>query len=648
MDISTLPLSELIVCVVSVAVTVLGTRLLDRRKEKREALERRRERIRIIVASFTDLEADLQSLEADFEPTDTALPRIAMLFIPLIQENIELDEAKILQWQSEFEKALADIKTLDVALYMRLLEEKRDFKGFFQMVLIPYLTQYRQTQKERPELISIALTGFLRELRETILGLCKELSNKEQLEMIAQLGSLDQHPSTDEDQQLQILELITFAVPIPLEKPIDSADLKWLNEKSENPALAILIDRAAELLPHLPGLLEKVMFGSFKSLIGPLMNMDSDSLKSWFSIDSEKESEIERLFENFLFTEEEQRAFVGNKEFSRLIVGIVQRFGVAVPFKYKRYLVGLQQGWITANQLIAYLRDGRIPVLPNKVHHTVPVLPDGYSRAVGGTESHSFYLEQRSRLENFDDRIFYHPMTVSEIYGSEAKIGYPLPPYFRDFLAVFGVKQDILPWLLWTDGAFFIPGGLLPEADQGRFITVGRLTGYGLYFLNFSNPNDQMVYKLEFEENKRLVPVGLFPDLVKKGIDEAIEMYQERTLNDEKIRKVEFHFYSKDYDAVLTPILDHIQAEDLPEFRFDTLENDVAIWKTTLQFEGKTVELERHEGFDDVIYPKYFLTVTEPITDLKSGSFVEFIRGCYKEKEIKLEFLEYDFRMMQE
>ncbi|MBL0020483.1 MAG: hypothetical protein IPP17_29610 [Bacteroidetes bacterium] len=109
------------------------------------------------MATLSDLEDDLQSLEAEFESMEGGMPHIAKLIAPLIQDTIELDESKIRNWQQSFEAALGDIKTLDVALYMRLLQEKRDFTGFFQRVLIPYLERYRPTQKERPELISMAL-----------------------------------------------------------------------------------------------------------------------------------------------------------------------------------------------------------------------------------------------------------------------------------------------------------------------------------------------------------------------------------------------------------------------------------------------------------------------------------------------------------
>ncbi|MBL0020480.1 MAG: hypothetical protein IPP17_29595 [Bacteroidetes bacterium] len=115
-------------------------------------------------------------------------------------------------------------------------------------------------------------------------------------------------------------------------------------------------------------------------------------------------------------------------------------------------------------------------------------------------------------------------------------------------------------------------------------------------------------------------------------------------MNSEKLRKVEFHFFSKDYDQVITPILDHIQAEELPAFQFDCIEHDVAIWKADLHFEGKTVTMQRQEGFDATQFPRYFLTMTEPVTDLKTGSFIEFIRNCYKGDGDRHAVLEYDFR----
>lgn len=645
MDISGLPLSELVVAVVSIGGTILGSRLLDRRKEIREVLEKRQLRIRSVIAALSELNHDLQVLENEFKPTDEELPRIARMFATLIQDSIDLDQKKILEWETDLNNAISEVKTIDVALYIRLLGEKKDFRNFFSRILIPYLSDYRaKDPSNKPELISFAIREFLNDLRATILGLSKELPIKERKAVAAEIIQLEAIPMHDDAVQIEIFELITKAIPFEISPPIEEKDLKWLNEKSENPALHVVLDHLQNFLPLLPGLFEKILFGNIASTLAPLLKTNDDGLNDWFITNSEEAEEIERYFSEFFFTDEELNAFVGNKEFGKLLIGIGKRFGFELPFKYRRCLIALQNGIVDANQLIAFLRDNRIPIVDHNVVHTVPFLPLGYNIEFEKSAQYERYIALSERLDGLTENVFFHGMTKDEITECEKSIGYLLPPYFRDFLLVFGVKQDLLPWLNWTDGEFLIAGMPLPEMDHGRFFIVGRRTEFGLFFISFSDPDSDMVYRLDFENGKQLIEMGSLPDLLETAVEEAIANYDSRSPNSEKIRKVELNFYSEDYDEVITPILDHLKMDELPAFEFRELANDVAIWKAELRFEGRSIEIQKHESFDPKFYPKFFLTLSEPITDLKSHSFVDFLRGCYKELQIKSHFLEYDFR----
>ncbi|MBL0020482.1 MAG: hypothetical protein IPP17_29605 [Bacteroidetes bacterium] len=157
-----------------------------------------------------------------------------------------------------------------------------------------------------------------------------------------------------EGTQLEVLELIASAVPIPLEHPIERKGSGMVGSEGRKMTSLNVADSLVELLVYLPGLMERVFFGNLKAMITPLILNQTDSLQEWLSIDDEKELEIEAAYEEFKFTTEEEATFVGNRDFGRLVLGIADRFGFEIPFQYRRCLVALEKGWISANELIIF------------------------------------------------------------------------------------------------------------------------------------------------------------------------------------------------------------------------------------------------------------------------------------------------------
>lgn len=477
-----------------------------------------------------------------------------------------------------------------------------------------------------------------------MLELAKELPAKER-SGIEETLEFEEEPIDPNDEMKSLaLKLISDSIPIPLEKPLQIEELQWVEKESEGEALQIRFSKLFELIPLLPGLMEKVILTDFSKELPLLLSSEDEHWREWLSVDPEKEKEIEKTIREFRFTSEEEKLFKGDKKLAELIIAVSGRFGVSLPIKYRRYLVAIYQGWISPNDLISLLRDRRVPSLPFSRNHTIPALPEGYAKEIGKSGFLEFYLKEAERLTVHSDRVFFHPMSSEEILKTEEKTGYLLPPYFRDFLSVFGTKQEILPWMIWVDGAFGIDGNFVPESFKNTLYIIGRGTKHGQFFISFSEPLDPTVYLLEFGKEKSLVPVGQFTDLVKNGVDALIETYDDLRPNSEKVRKAVLHFFSGDYDKVIDPILEYIDADELPEFTFSKLEEDVVICHSEIQIKNRNIILERHEGFDPDEYPKFLLRLTEPLTDLKTDSFIDFFVRCYEEEDIFGFLTEEDFR----
>lgn len=55
----------------------------------------------------------------------------------------------------------------------------------------------------------------------------------------------------------------------------------------------------------------------------------------------------------------------------------------------------------------------------------------------------SFYENIKQQLEPYKDIVFYYGLSEPEVTGIETEIGKRFPVYFREFLKVFGVRQDM-------------------------------------------------------------------------------------------------------------------------------------------------------------------------------------------------------------
>ena len=81
----------------------------------------------------------------------------------------------------------------------------------------------------------------------------------------------------------------------------------------------------------------------------------------------------------------------------------------------------------------------------------------------------NLYLDIKRQLEPFKDRVFYYGLTEIEVTDIEQKIGKAFPIYFREFLKVFGVRQDFVFGLLRREIDFIEQTNYLPDEIKKSF-----------------------------------------------------------------------------------------------------------------------------------------------------------------------------------
>lgn len=72
------------------------------------------------------------------------------------------------------------------------------------------------------------------------------------------------------------------------------------------------------------------------------------------------------------------------------------------------------------------------------------------------------YDKMLQKLSPFGDYVFYYGLTESELVDLEQSIQQKFPCYFREFLKLFGVRQDFVFGLLSRESDFLSATQSLP------------------------------------------------------------------------------------------------------------------------------------------------------------------------------------------
>lgn len=640
-----LTLAATVIVVVSGAVGWVIKSLFDLRRSKKADLSQRHEKLRRVTSELVVLHQSLESLTDQLHALEDSLPDIAN-FIPGGFAAVGRIEFKVIQdWEERFLNEVAAFKSIDAILYADLQQTNQSIQMFFTRTLNPYLSDGQNEFSEKPLGVLVDITEFKARLVEEIVKLGKSFQKAERKRIHVKVGIKAKHEKPVKGAEFVLVaNIINAYIGKKLEVTILPSDIEFFKKHLENKALKAIMARFVSMGISYPKLLRRISFGNPLAWLSKVAEMDEDAAFDYLGIPKEKSSEIASFAAAFEFSQAEEATLVNNREFYDAVLQVIARFGGNTPYILKKFMVALNKGWITPNQILKYYRDGITPALPIPLLISLDLSPKGYSTQFGQSPNYQTMLILRDQLFGYEDRIFYHPLTEAEIRETEERQEFLFPPYFRDFLSIFGLKQDILQWMVWGEGSFSIPQTFLQEDDRGKYILIGRYTEHGVFFIRYSDPTDESIFRLEIiDDRPQLVRVGAFIDILTGAIFEAIADYPNRRLNSEKMRTVSIELQADSDDELINLILDRLEGNEVPEFAFQELKYDVATWKATLQIGGKSLEIHREDSFDKG-YPKYTVFVTEPLTDIKSGSLLQLLHDCWWEKGIGMLTLEGDFR----
>lgn len=243
------------------------------------------------------------------------------------------------------------------------------------------------------------------------------------------------------------------------------------------------------------------------------------------------------------------------------------------------------------------------------------------------------FKEFQKRVNRFPDTVYYEPMTEEEIVEFEKKLGKRLNSVYREFLATFGVVQDILENINTSEESILADVDYLKDKLPDYFpIFIDIDEVETIYLMSSSNPDSEKIFKVINDDEKlgKIEPFKTLTELLSISIQEMENEGDERCPNSEKINAFEYSFESKFYDDFID-IFKAAGLEQLsdwqPKYYPDNLFGDEI---AEFNFKGMSFHMERNEGKTE-----YRFEFVEPILTKKEESIAYNINHLLQTHRIK-------------
>lgn len=237
-------------------------------------------------------------------------------------------------------------------------------------------------------------------------------------------------------------------------------------------------------------------------------------------------------------------------------------------------------------------------------------------------------------LEPYRDKFYYTPLSEEEILATEKRVKVTFPEYFRKFLKIFGLRQDLVFGLYDSLGALVDRVENLPDEISQKYIPFGDNGGEEILLLSL-NPQDTKIYHFEYGviDAEGIVEWRYdFEELIVRNSEKLKSEYETLPLNTQKSWAVQFIFHTHDEPLILKTLAAKLEDEwDEPEI----LPSGVCSYKNRLMYEGKAYSFSRSEysGWDT---PMYAFTMQEPLDKIDTDSLIK-----KTEERIKAVFEKY-------
>ena len=248
------------------------------------------------------------------------------------------------------------------------------------------------------------------------------------------------------------------------------------------------------------------------------------------------------------------------------------------------------------------------------------------------------YTEILRQIEPYKDTIYFHGLTEEEVLNIEKNSKSKFPNYFREFLKIFGVRQDLFFGLLNKEDDFVQKKEYLPNHIKKSFVIIGDNGGEDFWLLNRKDEKDTNVYEWKHWLDGKVEKIGYdFETLLKDNITKLSDTEIKRETNDKKSWCVQFAITTDDEQKIYSTIpMTLIQDWELMEIS----PVQVHCYKTKAKLIDKEISFSRQEyiGWSS---PIFYFELEEPVINFGKYSLIKDIDNKLKQTFSKYSLVDY-------
>ncbi|MBI4931541.1 MAG: hypothetical protein HY841_12300 [Bacteroidetes bacterium] len=291
-------------------------------------------RVRIASANILHIWkelAHLQKLFRSHEPSDEL-----MMSVPVLRKRfLKIDEKKITMLRESYDESLRNIKEVDSVLYYNLSDSFTPFNKTIEEVLIPIFKDRELSSKQKNNILIPLIDETVMEMQSEIKSLAKYLPRNERKRID---NVIDIHiKELTHPKQSQVPEFIVKQINLAFKFKHDVSGDEFV-EFFNNPTVVWIYKKLFKT-KIFNTIFKDMDIAKYVKLLASLRNINNAS-----SINNVVIDEYELLKNISISQAEEERYFINNKAFYRLLLGIVYKKKGVVSWTILRDIVKYNSG----------------------------------------------------------------------------------------------------------------------------------------------------------------------------------------------------------------------------------------------------------------------------------------------------------------
>jgi len=247
-------------------------------------------------------------------------------------------------------------------------------------------------------------------------------------------------------------------------------------------------------------------------------------------------------------------------------------------------------------------------------------------------------------IDKYRDKIFICPLTSEQIVDLENSLKIKFPNTFLAYLSTIGIFQDLICEEMFTFSDYLLEKDFIKRAvrdNPDKYFAFSR-DGYGnLLALKDASDNDEHIYFINHESGKVSRQKLTFLTYVYNKIQDAINNYDDRKLNEDKAWMVQFSFRTNNEKQILEILKDRYGSMDENDWRFvEKTKAGVTHCEKTLVCSKKLIVISRLE-YEKWDCPNFSFDFQEPVLVLKNNSEIEKLDILFRELSIRYKMVNY-------